>query len=185
MQNLDTSILRIWSNGITRGFVFFMLKPLEAGDCCTPTKSQQIQAETFTWLQYILFMGIFPGQAGKHFSTLSKFSQGLSHRPFAELLTTAEQILRNSLFSVLWFSKALEFGWPQEVVERFSSLTIWAASPQELPILAESLQSVWSCSLWSIVVSLRMACLPYVWEVVLVHWFLFLTSELLLFVLRF
>lgn len=86
--------------------------------------------------------------------------------------------------SVLRFSKALEFGWPQEGVERFSSLTLSAVSPQELPILAESLQSIWGCSVWSIGGSLRMACLPYVCEVVLVPWFLCHTAELLLFALR-
>lgn len=70
----------------------------------------------------------------------------LSHMPFAEPLTTAKQILRNSkdskesfIQSVLWFGRALEFGCPQEAVESFSSLTISAVSPQELPILAESL----------------------------------------------
>lgn len=86
--------------------------------------------------------------------------------------------------SVLRFGKALEFGWPQEAVERFSSLTVSAVSPQELPILAESLQSIWGCSVWSIGGSLRTACLPYVCEVVLVPWLLFLTAELLLFALR-
>lgn len=103
----------------------------------------------------------------------------------AEYLIMAKQILSNPSFSVLCFSKALEFGWPKEAFGRYSSQTVLANSPQELPILAESLQSIGGCSLRSIGVSLRIAFLPYVCEVVLVHWFLFLTSELFLFALRF
>lgn len=167
-----------------------MLKLVEAGavtyhqNISKATQKTSLDCSTsYSWES-------FQGKQGKNFLLyLSLLKELKSSRIESHAICGAPDYGRaNSkksfIQSVLQFCKALEFGWPQEAVERFSSLTVSAVSPQELPILAESLQSIWGSSVWSIEGSLRTACSPYVCEVVLVPWLLFLMAELFLFALR-